>query len=153
MPNWLIELSLFSIVLILNYLNCIDCLNNDQLKRYEIINFQSRAIKNEKKNNNNQELAINQGFLEIKGKLLLVEINAFEQHFRLVALAGNQLEVRIYDSRNKYATYSNESYFNGYLLNEPDSSKVIGYITKKRFIGLIYKDNQIYHLDLVGFMI
>ena len=150
MPNWLIELAaIASCALIV--LRRIDCLVNDQLKRYEIINFQARPYKLIE----SAELRphTNQAFLSIQnGKLLLVDINAFERHFRLVAIRSlNQLKVRVYGSDSHAATHSTESYFVGYLLGRP-GSKVIGYLTNHRFIGLIYDGAEVYHLDLVGYL-
>ena len=145
MLNWLIEFAAIAILLHpLSKQATINCLANEQLKRYEIINFQTKP------SNPTIQPLVNQGFLQTKGKLLLVEINAFERHFRLVALAGTQLNVRIYENGNQYATHLNESYFVGYLLDRPDASKVMGYLATQRFIGLIYEQNQIYHLDLVS---
>lgn len=147
MPNWLIELAaIVSCALIV--LRRIDCLANDQLKRYEIINFRTRPAELAAEQTRPQ---INQAFLRIQdGKLLLVDINAFERHFRLVAIRSlNPLKVRVYERGGRSAVHSQESYFVGYLLGRP-GSKVMGYLTNHRFIGLIYDEAEVYHLDLVG---
>ena len=146
MPNWLIELAtIASCALIV--LRRIDCLVNDQLKRYEIINFQTQSGDPAEQSRPHT----NQAFLRVQdGKLLLVDINAFERHFRLVAIRSlNQLKVRVYESGRRAASHSEESYFVGYLLGRP-GSKVMGYLTNGRFIGLIYDEPEVYHLDLVG---
>lgn len=135
---------IYFICIVLISINRIDCLTNDQLKRYEIINFETKLT--------NTSPHTNQGMIEFKDKLLLVHLNAFEKYFRLIALAGNQLNVRIYENGNHYATYLNETYFVGYILDQA-GSKVMGYLTNHRFIGLIYDNDQIYHLDLVSFLI
>lgn len=141
---WLIELAAIACLIVLRR---IDCLSNDQLKRYEIINFQARPSEPAEPSAPHT----NQAFLGIQdGKLLLVDINAFERHFRLVAIRSySPLKVRVYESGNRFATHSEQSYFVGYLLGRP-GSKVMGYLTNGRFIGLIYDQNEVYHLDLVG---
>lgn len=141
---WLIELAAIASLIVLQR---IDCLANDQLKRYEIINFRARPSEPVEPSAPHA----NQAFLAIQdGKLLLVDINAFERHFRLVAIRSyNPLKVRVYESGNRFATHSEESYYVGYLLGRA-GSKVMGYLTNRSFIGLIYDEDEVYHLDLVG---
>lgn len=133
------------IIILLNSIKSIDTLSNEKLRRYEIIKFDIKPT------DKYFQPFVNHAYLEMKDDLLLVEINAFEQFFRLITyVADNQLEIRVFEYGKLHATHLNESYFVGYLENSPDS-KVIGYLADKRFIGLIYSKGQIYHLDLVSF--
>ncbi|RWS01702.1 disintegrin and metalloproteinase domain-containing protein 10-like protein [Dinothrombium tinctorium] len=105
------------------------------LREFEIIDFSSTSI----------YLKPNSAFVLKLNNTIISNIYAFQRYFKIIALQTNSISALI---KTKHGARKFQvPYYTGSLHHNLDS-KVIGYVYKRAFLGIIVAFGDVYHLEL-----